>query len=504
MEFQIAQANDENKGVVEELQYKLGHVANYITDRKSSIFYATGGSNYSPRSTRLIRFNITADGWLDADTLNVRFKFTNNSTNPIKFLNALAANFIYRVRVIASNQICEDLQYYNRYYNMIYSLLPHEKKMNEAFMAFGSNDDFIGDSKNYNLLNEESLNNPPQLDGGKSKTVQFNLFTGLLSQKRYIPLHYLKTIILELEIVANVNDAICHIDGQNHDWTITEPVCMCDIVSLDGALENEFAQSLLDGESIPLAYDSFATQLQAMPQADAATISLSRSFTRLKAVFITFYNSIRKLKLVEGKTDDFEYSDVIDTSVPLNNINHFYHPNFIYAGNDLNKFDPKQIADGADPPAFTLTGTGNNIAHEGYYRYNDVNDRLSIQIAIGAKNVPEQPIENLCSAYYHLRKTLDIVQPSSFLGININDREYRSHKFICAFDLQKCQSADFSGINSKNSDLLTIKLKSLAHRKVVGSSAGTELAKSYPEYMYITMNYSAILLISDKGVSVLE
>jgi len=88
--------------------------------------------------------------------------------------------------------------------------------------------------------------------------------------------------------------------------------------------------------------------------------------------------------------------------------------------------------------------------------------------------------------------------------MNISDREYRSHKFICALDLQKCQSADFSGINTKASDLITVKLKNLSHRKVLGVNAGQELAKSYPEYMYCTLNYSAILLISDKGVSVLE
>ena len=131
-------------------------------------------------------------------------------------------------------------------------------------------------------------------------------------------------------------------------------------------------------------------------------------------------------------------------------------------------------------------------------------DNLSIQVQIGAKIFPEQPIEILSSACYHLRKTLGNIKPTSPLSLNINDKEYRSHKFICGVDLEKCNTSDFSGINAKMSDQITIRLKNLSHTKVIGSSAGQILAGSSPEYMYVSLNYSGVLLISDKGVSVLE
>ena len=299
---------------------------------------------------KTLRFNITTDnGWLDCDTLNVRFKFNSLGANQIKLLNALPANMFYRLRIIANNQVIEDISYYNRVYNMIHTLLPAEKKYNDYMMGFGTLDDFVPDTlpRAYSPLNFESTNTPPNVKGTDNRVVQFNLFSGLLSQTIYLPLHYLKGLVIELELVSSVADCIVGANDAT-DWSITEPVVLADVITLDQSLENEFAQALLDGESLPIAFDSFATQLQSMPQADQATISLSRSFTRLKAVFITFYNSIRTLRLTD--TDrDFEYTENMADDIPLNQINHFYHPNFIPPGPDLNHFLPFGAVAGEDP-----------------------------------------------------------------------------------------------------------------------------------------------------------
>ena len=496
MEFELQKASSENSGVVNELQYKLGHVANYIVGRSSVLYYPSGGTVYAPRASKTLRFNLTGDNaWLDASTLNVRFQFNNTSAHAIKLLNALPANFFYRMRILAHQTIIEDWSYYNRIYNTIHALLPAEKKFNDYCLGFGFNDDVVANT--YSNVNFESTNTPPQVDAGKSRVVQFNLFSGLLSQTKYIPLHYLKGLTIELELVSDVNDCITRAAAADvYDWTITEPVVMCDIVQLDQSLENEFANALLDGESLPIAYDSFVTQLQSLPSTDQATISLSRSFTRLKSLFITFYNPIRTLEdvAVDGNNTDFRFTAIEDKQIPLNAINHFYHKNFIRpGGHNLNAFE--------ELPALTAAF---DIRKEGYYRYCPENDNLSIQVQIGAKLFPEQPIESLSSAYYHLRKTLGNIKPTSPFSLNISDKEYRSHKFICGVDLEKCNTSDFSGINAKMSDQITIRLKNLSHTKVIGSSAGQILAGSSPEYMYVSLNYSGVLLISDKGISVLE
>ena len=75
-------------------------------------------------------------------------------------------------------------------------------------MGFGTNDDVAaGDVAPYTSVNFESANTPPQIDAGKSRVVQFNLFSGLLSQGKYIPLQFLHGgMVIELEFVGDVLD----------------------------------------------------------------------------------------------------------------------------------------------------------------------------------------------------------------------------------------------------------------------------------------------------------
>ena len=127
MEFELEKG--ENEGVIDELKFKLGHVASYVIGRSSVLYYPTGGSVYAPRASKTLRFSLTSEnGWLDASTVNLRFRFNNLGTEPIKLLNALPANMFYRMRILCHQTVVEDWSYYNRQYNVIHSLLPAEKQ----------------------------------------------------------------------------------------------------------------------------------------------------------------------------------------------------------------------------------------------------------------------------------------------------------------------------------------------------------------------------------------
>jgi hypothetical protein len=492
MEFELSKASSENSGVVNELQYKLGHVANYIVGRSSVLYYASGSSSYQPRGSRTIRINLTGDqAWLDPSTVNLRFKFNNLSADEdIKLISSLPSNFFYRLRILCGQNVIEDITPYHRTAALIEALMPAEKRYNNHNMGFGSNDDVDADG-NYHQINFESTNTPPQVSAGKSRVVQVALFSGILSQPKYLPLDLMKSLTIELELVGDVNDCICRETPETvYNWSITEPVIVADVVTLDQSLQNEFVNAMMDGESLPISYNSFICQLQTLSNSNENTISLSRSFTRLKSLFITFFKEVKTIERVAGR-NDYQYTNTVDTQIPLNNINLFYHKNFLTPiGHDLNKFgDLAGVAD---------------IQKAGYYRYVSENDNLSCQIQIGPKLFPDQPIESLASAYYHLRKTLGNIKPMNPFSMNISDKEYRSHKFILGIDLEKCDSAEFSGVNSRASDLITIKLKNMYHTKPIGDAVGQFLPNSNPEYLYATLQYSAVLLISDKGVQCLE
>ncbi len=56
----------------------------------------------------------------------------------------------------------------------------------------------------------------------------------------------------------------------------------------DNGLENEYAAHLLSGKSLPISYDTYVTQYQTVASTGYA-VNISRAFTRLIFVFVTFY-----------------------------------------------------------------------------------------------------------------------------------------------------------------------------------------------------------------------
>ena len=80
------------------------------------------------------------------------------------------------------------------------------------------------------------------------------------------------------------------------------------------------------------------------------------------------------------------------------------------------------------------------------------------------------------------------------------DREYRTRKFILAFDCERQTNAGFSGLKTRAGDLITIKVLNFKHV----ANNGETWAATYPEFQHTTLEYDAIMTITDAGVQVLE
>ena len=75
-----------------------------------------------------------------------------------------------------------------------------------------------------------------------------------------------------------------------------------------------------------------------------------------------------------------------------------------------------------------------------------------VWIQVGSKLIPEYPIRDDTEAYYQLQKTVG--HP-----INICSRWYHSTKYIHGLDMEKISGAGFTGMNTKNGDLLIMTMK---------------------------------------------
>ena len=77
-----AVANSVDDALIDSLSFKLSNSASYITDRKSVTFWPTGSNIYKTNSgTKVIRFVLTNDNWLDPSTLRLMFNLVNNESN---------------------------------------------------------------------------------------------------------------------------------------------------------------------------------------------------------------------------------------------------------------------------------------------------------------------------------------------------------------------------------------------------------------------------------------
>ena len=72
-------SNAAEEVLIDSLSFKLPSSGNYITDRRSCTFHTEGSNSYSAtQGTKVIRFRLAGDGWLDPSTFRVAFDVVND------------------------------------------------------------------------------------------------------------------------------------------------------------------------------------------------------------------------------------------------------------------------------------------------------------------------------------------------------------------------------------------------------------------------------------------
>ena len=448
--------------LIDGLSFKLAPGASYVTNRRSVTFYPQGGNSYSPTGVKVIRIALTGEGWLDPSTLRVMFDLNNLDTVASHTLKTIGGpwSFFRRMRLMAGGTVIEDIDNYSRTHQMFHTLVSSDKRRNDTIEGFGwEGDIFRNRGAHPDGLTAQNASNYFGIQGASSVSVLFKPLSGLFSQIKYIPLRYCP-LILEFEVVNDILDPIvATTEGVSTDankfttantsflWMISQVQLKCDLVTLDNTLENEYATHLMQGNSLPINYDTYVSQMQTISDY-TYSCNITRSLTRLKSVFVNF--------------DGDGIGETGGGAIPLTgaefrkSFNDFYHP----SGDFLQQLPDKEI---------------------------------EFQIQIGSKLYPEYPIRSVQEAFTQLAKCLG-VNNSAFHGVDMIAQEYRSHKFIIGIDTEKILEAGFTGINTKAGDLMVIKVKQAS-----GITQGNLCNK-----MYITLHSDQILNIKDGGVEVYD
>ena len=438
-----AVANSVDDALIDALSFKLSNSASYLTDRKSVTFWPTGSNIYKTNSgTKVIRFVLTNDNWLDVSTVRLMFNLVNNDATEAKMLRTISGGWslFRRIRIMCQGTLIEDFDY-NRTHEMFEVLTSVHNRDNDDIENFGYRADTVAPGVAH------TTSTLPGIKGGSYQTIGFKLCSGILNQPKMLPLKYMP-LTIEMELVNDANDPIVPpgVDATfttantSNDWQIENVQIKCDICNLNNSLQNNYDSHLLSGKSLPINFNTYITQSQAIVGQDVG-VSLNRAITRLKSIFVTFYQST-------------------DTDATHKEWNDFNHP---------------------------MDNEVNLLYDKGY--------ELEYQIQVGSKLFPEYPVRSLSEAYAQLKKCLGILG-SNFHSVSVTPLQYRTDHFIIGVDTEKALQAGFTGLNTRQGDLLSIKVKAM--------DKATLSAVKMPDTMFIVLHSDQIMEISDSGVQVFD
>jgi hypothetical protein len=442
-------ANNLEDFLIDNLSYQLKNGASYVLERKAVTFSSSGGNIYeSSNGSKIIKFQLAANEFLDPSTFRFQFTLVNKATIAAHRLRPISGPwcFFRRLRVECAGITLEDFEY-NRTHELVETLKNENVRRNNNMEGFGYTWDMIDEQ-----WNEANM---PGIKGGSSMTVQFKPCCGILNQPKYI---YLKAapLTFEFELVNNATDCIISQTESDFvvgtdtstDWSIQNPYVKTDLVVLDSGLMNEYNKYLLDSKSIPIAFETYITQSQNVSAtSNDIKLNVARALTKLNTAFITFFKSEQGAS-VSGKEH-------------------------IFAKKVVNK------------PAVEFSHPMINAAGELY----DKDYELEWQITCGGRTYPTYPCRSIQETYYRLLDCLNLpdVHQHSISVIDFNS--YKKNKFIIGMNFQKVKDAGFTGLSTKAGELLNVAVKTT-----------NQTLNNVFDNIYITLKAECILYVSDKGV----
>ena len=230
--------NSAEEVLIDSLSFKLPASGNYVTDRRSVTYHTEGSNSYSAnQGTKVIRFRLAGEGWLDPSTFRIMMDVVNDDNDGTKKLRPIGRvhAFFRRLRIAVRGQIIEDIDNFNRVSELFHVLQTTASRENDNIEGFGYQDDIA------------SLNTAALLPGTTDyQSVMFKPLSGLFHQTKYLPLRY-TPVEIELEI-ADINDPIFVPDSSANFttantsglWKLQNCMVKADVCTLDNALDNSY------------------------------------------------------------------------------------------------------------------------------------------------------------------------------------------------------------------------------------------------------------------------
>ncbi len=376
MESILASTEDH---LVSNLAFKLPqNSASYVTDKQQATYFPQGGDVYSPlNGQRVIRFALSSSGYLDLSSLVFTMDFQNGPLGACTTLVDGGHCLFTRVRVLISGTEVENLEFHNVVAEMFHRLLPQEKQNNVSLMAFGGG---------------------PIAAGVKKQIIFRPSILGICNQPLWIPPFMgHQGCVIEMHL-ANPEIFMQSGEGQSQIYSLSNVRALCDVYTLDAALNNTYASHVLAGKPLVFALKSLVTtSFQLQPGTPSFDVNVARSISRVNSIFVTLHGQPGALV------------------------------------QDVNTF-----ISGGDP------------------------EEIQGRVQIGSKQWPDgQPVTGLSAFWYRLVTGLGVFHSASHT-LAITRAQYAASHFIWCTDTEKVPIATGSGYAVNKGELITVSMKNLA------------------------------------------
>ena len=400
--------------------------------------------------------------WIDPASMLLYFKVNNKDGTPqtpttVTRMEPLgqAHMWIQRLRVLCQGILVEQIDDYNRLYELLLRQTSEDYQRQYAAMGFGL--------KVTNPSDYTHLRGARRIKPGDGKTVCCPLLAGLCLQHRFLPSQYMN-LVFEIT-VADAND-VCRggqvLEGAvttvftNTAYDISDVILKCDSITLDSQLQEEYAKKLLSS-SLSLSMKCFHhTNYSQTGDQDSVTIAMSRSLSRLCTVYVSFYST--------------------SISPALNKVANY----FPHTQGDIDSLLP---ADETHP----------------LYGVDTTPDSHGIQDEFVCEGVryPTTPVLTTVEAYANCVRALGMLGQTSH-AFGVTGRGYESNDCFCIIgSFEKVIGAAMTGKNLRGGSQLLLNLKNLAPTGIPDTDKITKV--------FIAAQYDVILEISAaSGVVVLE
>ena len=486
----ISPANTEV--LVNGLQFGLQNQASMITSRREVQVSAQPGF-YDPSSSRLIRIHI-ADGssWWQMGTTKLVFELHNTSTTHALELIVPPLGLFDQFRLLSQGSVIETIESYSRTVSTYDSLLPLEARVTNSLEAIKKKDPFGKQVENADGragLEEGTVyaggtNTVPKktafeveryvtIPPSGKKTISTSILSGLLNSQYMWPLMHCN-MTLEFQLVSNPSLVLASslpalANGmaampRSQQFQIHLPRLEMSFNTLSQPAQAEF-DSLISGEGLILPFTYHTTLQQSIFNKDSR-VQFFRSLANVKDILCTLYRPY---------CNSAASTDAGDSSLTALGRALLKECNYMWGASDQILQDTTSTKRG-EPQANGVpspTPAGQEV--------HDISvSATTFQIVIGAKQIPEVPIQG-GQVIYHNKMALGL--ESMREGFS-NMHSFDISKKVFSVNLEKytgMQGIDGSGMTTRAGESIM----------AIFANAGTDTL--YPEKIYMHLRSSAKL-----------